>query len=246
MKTLEHTFHLFEKNNQILVPVFFNVIMIQTLLSYFVGAAGLQDPQVLLQDIPGLISRILWVGTISGLLVLLVDSFFTSMTLSMVFEAWKKGKTKLDWNYGTKFFTKILVARIIYFAGAGAIFSLIAASTLLFSTSQLNGILLGGISVAALSLFLFGFFWVNESIVTKKKKPFASFKHSKLTSFRNPALTLRTIFAIFAFYIVAQAIIGIFSAASQIFLTALITLLATIFLKTLVSILKIVSFLQAK
>lgn len=247
MKTLEHTFHIIGQNNIIIVPVFFHIIMVQTIVSYAVGAMGIgPDPQLTLQSMGTLLPKFLSLTIILSALFLIIDSFFTSMTLSMVFEAWKKGRTKLDLSNGTKFFAKILAARLLY-----GLFALMVAAALffpiaLFSASAIIGILLTGAVVLIMAVFFFSFLWINEAIVAKGISANTSFPYSMRTSFKNPSLTLTTILFILTFYIVAQSVVNIFSFSGQVFLIALVGLLVSIFLKALVSILKIVSFLQAK
>ena len=245
MKTLEHTIHILEKNSIILIPVFFHVLLIQTIVSYVVNTIGITNPELILQNFQTLLPKFFWMAVISGSLVLLIDSFFLSMTLSMIFEAWKKGKTRLDWSYGTKFFMDILSARIFYLTG---LFTLIAAFGLasLLYTASLAGILLAAFSGILIISFVLSFFWINESIVTKKAKYLQSFSKSKKTTFKDPLATAKTAILILALYLFAQSILNVASFANQIFLTTIVILIISILLKTTVSILKIVSFLQIK
>lgn len=247
MKPLQHARHILEKNNIILVPAFFHVILVQTILSYtFNAIKPPQDFQAFLQSIGTMLPMFLWLALISGALILIIDSFFTSLTLSMVFEAWKKGRTKLDWSYGITFFRSLLVARLAYFAIAALLFISFAPISLLAVGSPLLGGFLMGTALLLSLLFFFSFFWLNESIVTKRLNASRAFAYSAKTTLKNFLLTLHTFLLTVALYFISTGIISIFSPLNQIFLTTLVTLLFAILLKALVSIIKIVFFLQAK
>ena len=246
MKILDHTLHILNTNSNILIPVFFHVIAVQTIISYVANSMGIQDPETLIWNMSTLLPQFISLLVISTLLILIVDSFFISMTLSMIFEAWKKGKTTLDWSHGTKSFTRILSARIIF---GGILLTLLLAFILpimVAGYSVILAIIFGGILIFAMIAFYINFFWINEAIVAKGREAVKAFALSRKTTLKNFTLTIRTILLILAFSLITHSIVNIFAFANNIFLTTLVVLLASIFLRAVVSILKIVSFLQAK
>jgi len=245
MKPLEHTFHILGNNRIILIPVFFNSIITLTITSYVFNIIKPDmDPLVFLQNIETTIPKFFWLMVISGILVLFVEAFFTSMTLSMIYEAWKKGRTKIDFSYGAKFFYKLLGARIIFLP------LLLLLATPLISlavvTPSPSAAILAYLSLFLLVIYVLSFFWINEAIVTKKTKILKAFSVSKTTTFKNIPFTIMTALMVAAIYLVTQSVVNTVSLSNQIFPTTLVALLATILAKTLISTLKLVSFLQTK